>query len=118
MVAGGVISAIGIVGLMSARSGESIALWLMMVGAGSATGGVNLYAVAQIFAGPRASGTFIGIQNATGNLSGIIMPVVTGAIIDATGVYDNGFLLTAAIAVIGGLWWLIGVPRIAEMTLD
>ena len=118
MVAGGVISAIGIVGLMSARSGESIALWLMMVGAGSATGGVNLYAVAQIFAGPRASGTFIGIQNATGNLSGIIMPVVTGAIIDATGVYDNGFLLTAAIALIGGLWWLIGVPRIAEMTLD
>jgi MFS family permease len=118
MVAGGVVSAIGVVGLMSARSSELIALWLMVVGAGSATGGVNLYAVAQMFAGPKASGTFIGIQNATGNLSGIIMPVVTGAIIDATGVYDNGFLLTAGIALLGGLWWLTGVPRIEEMDLD
>lgn len=118
MVAGGLVSAIGVVGLMGARSSESIALWLMVVGAASATGGVNLYAVAQIFAGPRASGSFIGIQNATGNLSGIIMPVVTGAIIDATGVYDNGFLLTACIALLGGIWWLIGVPRIKEMQLD
>jgi MFS family permease len=118
MVAGGIVSAVGVVGLMAARSSETIALWLMVVGAASATGGVNLYAVAQIFAGPRASGSFIGIQNATGNLSGIIMPVVTGMIIDVTGLYDIAFLLTAGIALFGGIWWIIGMPRIQPMDLD
>ena len=36
---------------------------------------MNLYAVAQMFAGPRASGTWVGFQNALGNLSGIIGPL-------------------------------------------
>jgi MFS family permease len=118
MVAGGVVAAIGIAGLMAARSSEAIALWLIIVGAAAATGGVNLYAVAQMFAGPRASGSFIGIQNATGNLSGVIMPVVTGMIIDLTGAYDNAFLLTAGIALFGGVWWIVGMPRIEPIELD
>jgi MFS family permease len=118
MIAGGIVSAIGIVGLMAARSSELIALCLMLVGVGGATGGVNLYAVAQMFAGPRASGTFIGIQNATGNLSGIIMPVITGVIIDMTGVYDNAFLLTAGISLIGGIWWIVGMPTVKQIDFD
>ena len=118
MVAGGILSGVGIVGLMTASSNETIAMWLIFGGAATGTAGVNLYAVAQIFAGPRASGTFIGIQNATGNLSGIVMPVITGIIIDLTGVYDNAFLLTGAIALFGGIWWVVGMPRIRQMQLD
>jgi nitrate/nitrite transporter NarK len=90
----------------------------MALGVSSAIPGVNLYAVAQMFAGPRASGSFIGIQNATGNMSGIVMPVVTGAIIDLTGVYDNAFILTAAVSLAGALWWAFGVPKIEQLTLD
>ena len=118
MVAGAVVSTVGILGLMEARSSETIALWLMVVGAAAATGGVNLYAIAQMFAGPRASGSFIGIQNATGNLSGIIGPVITGMIIDATGSYDNAFLLTAAILVFSAFWWWFAVPSIRLLDLD
>ena len=57
----------------------------MVFGAAAATGGVNLYAIAQIFAGPRAAGSFIGIQNGLGNVPGIAMPIITGLIIDWTG---------------------------------
>ena len=51
---------------------------------------MNLYAVAQMFAGPRAAGTWIGIQNAIGNISGIFGPIVSGIIIDRAG-YDSAF---------------------------
>ena len=30
---------------------------------------LNIFAVAQMFAGPRAAGTWIGVQNALGNIS-------------------------------------------------
>ena len=118
MVAGGLVSCIGIVGLMGARSTETIAFWLVIVGAANATGGVNLYAVAQMFAGPRAAGTFIGVQNAIGNLSGFVMPVITGLIIDLTGSYDYAFIVTAAVFVVGALWWLFGVPKIRQLDLS
>lgn len=114
----GFLAAIGVIGLMYAHSDALIALWLMALGVSAAVPGVNLYAVAQMFAGPRASGTFIGIQNATGNMSGILGPIITGAIIDFTGVYDNAFILTAAIAAFGGFWWLLAVPKIEQMELD
>ena len=51
---------------------------------------LNLYAVAQMFAGPRASGTWVGVQNALGNLSGIFGPIITGIIVDRAG-YATAF---------------------------
>ena len=51
-------------------------------------------------------------------MSGILGPIITGAIIDWTGVYDNAFILTAAIAAFGGFWWLLAVPKIEQMELD
>ena len=78
---------------------------------------MNLYAVAQMFAGPRASGTWVGFQNALGNISGIIGPIVTGLIVDQAG-YDSAFMLTAAVAAAGALWWAILIPRIEPVDLD
>ncbi len=78
---------------------------------------LNLYAIAQMFAGPRASGTWVGFQNALGNLSGIFGPIVTGIIVDRAG-YGSAFVLTAAVAAFGALWWAIGVPRIEQVELD
>ena len=78
---------------------------------------LNLYAVAQMFAGPRASGTWVGIQNAVGNTSGIVGPVISGIIIDQAG-YGGAFSLTAAVTAFGALWWTFGVPRIEQVELD
>jgi dipeptide/tripeptide permease len=87
---------------------------LCLAGAASAALSLNLYAVAQMFAGPRASGTWVGVQNAIGNLSGIIGPVVTGIVVQRAG-YNSAFVLTAAVAAIGAIWWAIGVPRIQQV---
>jgi MFS family permease len=76
----------------------------------------NLYAVAQMFSGPRAAGTWVGFQNAIGNLSGIVGPIISGKIIDRFG-YEPAFELTALIAAIGALWWAFAVPRIKQVEL-
>ena len=103
---------IAIVALIGARTPFAIGGLLMLFGAATATGGLNLYAIAQIFAGPRAAGSFIGIQNGIGNIPGIVGPIITGLIIDWTGLYDNAFLVTAGVCVASALWWLAAVPAI------
>ncbi|MEO7277451.1 MAG: MFS transporter, partial [Sphingomicrobium sp.] len=112
MVAGNGVMAIAIVALIGARTPLAIGGLLMLFGAATATGGLNLYAIAQIFAGPRATGSFIGIQNGLGNVPGIVGPIITGLIIDWTGFYDNAFLVTAGVCVASALWWLFVVPPI------
>jgi hypothetical protein len=32
--------------------------------------------------------------------------------------YGSAFVLTAAIAALGAIWWAIGVPRIEQIKLD
>jgi dipeptide/tripeptide permease len=67
-----------------------------------------------MFAGPRAAGTRVGVQNALGNLSGIFGPIITGVLVDSAG-YGSAFVLTAAVAALGALWWAFGIPRIAQV---
>ena len=67
--------------------------------------------------GRAPSGTWVGFQNAIGNLSGIVGPIVTGIVVQRAG-YNSAFVLTAAIAAIGALWWAVGVPAIGQVDLD
>ena len=70
MVASKLLAAIAILGLAFAHNAVAIGFLLCLAGAASAALSLNLYAIAQMFAGPRASGTWVGFQNAIGNLSG------------------------------------------------
>lgn len=117
MTASQLVAAAAILGLAFAHSAVSIGILLCLSGAATASLSLNLYAVAQMFAGPRASGTWVGVQNAIGNLSGIVGPIVTGIVVQRAG-YNSAFVLTAAVAVIGGIWWAVGVPRIRQVTFD
>ena len=117
MVASQLLAAIAILGLAFAHSAVAIGFLLCLAGAASAALSLNLYAIAQMFAGPRASGTWVGVQNAIGNLSGIVGPIVTGIVVQRAG-YNSAFILTAAIAAIGSLWWAVGVPAIRQVDLD
>ena len=76
----------------------------------------NLFAVAQIFAGPRAAGSWVGVQNALGNVSGIVGPIITGLIVDYLGGYTYAFATAAALAALGALLWWVLIPEIR--TLD
>jgi MFS family permease len=117
MVGSQALAAAAILGLAYADTAMEIGLLLCLAGAASASLSMNLYAVAQMFAGPRASGTWVGFQNSLGNLSGIFGPIITGVIVDRAG-YSNAFVLTAAVAAFGAIWWAVGVPTIRQVQLD
>ena len=106
-----------IVGIGISHDTIMIGLLLSLAGVASASLSTNLYSVAQMFAGPRAAGSWIGFQNAVGNISGIVQPIIAGILIDSSG-YDSAFYLAAGIAAFGGIWWVIGVPRIEQVKLD
>jgi MFS family permease len=95
----------------------AVAVLLCVLGACGGSMALNIYAIAQMFAGPRASGTWVGIQNAVGNVSGIVGPAISGIIIDRAG-YGSAFGLAAAVSIFGGVWWAFGVPRIRQIELD
>jgi len=109
--------AAAILGVAFAQSTAAIGIWLCVAGIATGSLSLNIYAVAQMFAGRRAAGTWIGFQNALGNsLSGIVGPIVTGMLVDAAG-YESAFWLAAGVAAFGGLWWIAGVPAIREIAL-
>src|SRR5215213_1971218 len=117
MVASQLLAAVAILGLAFVHSALAIATLLCLAGAASASLSMNLYAIAQMFAGPRASGTWVGFQNSLGNLSGIVGPIVTGIVVQRAG-YDYAFYLTAAVAAVGAIWWWVGVPAIRQVELE
>jgi MFS family permease len=118
MVVAQILQAVAIVGVLLSTGTIQIGLWLCIAGICTGALSLNIYAVAQMFAGPRATGTWIGVQNAIGNsFSGILGPVITGMIVDAAG-YDGAFYVAAAVAAVGGLWWIVGVPKIEPVNLS
>lgn len=99
--------------LMCAFGGPRLAIaGLLLSSLGNGLGSFNIYAIGQTLAGPVAAGKWIGVQNCIGNISGIVAPIITGAIIDATGQFSLAFVAAAAIAAIGLLCWTIGIKRI------
>jgi MFS family permease len=117
MVASQALSAIAVFGLVYAGHALPVAILLCLAGAATAALSLNLYAIAQMFAGPKAAGTWVGVQNAFGNSSGIFQPIIAGIIIDRAG-YASAFYLTSAIAAFGALWWAWGVPQIREVEFE
>jgi len=107
-----------IIGIATAQSTFALAAWLVLAGIGSALVSTNLYCLAQMFAGPRAAGSWIGIQNALGNVSGIIGPIVTGLIVDRLGGYNYAFAVAAAVAGFGAFWWWFVIPKVELVALD
>lgn len=61
----------------------------------------NVWAVTQTLAGPVAAGRWSGIQNAIGNLGGVVSPVVTGWIVSVTGSFVLAFVGASVVLVSG-----------------
>lgn len=73
----------------------------------------GVYAIPQIMAGPKAAGRWVGVQNTCGNLAGILAPVITGILVDATGNFTSAFALASLVNVLGVVGWVFILPRIA-----
>jgi MFS family permease len=99
--------------LMCAFGGAQLAIaGLVLSSVGNGLGSFNLYAIGQTLAGPSAAGKWIGLQNCIGNISGIVAPILTGAIIDLTGAFSLAFLAAALIGAVGLACWTVGLRRI------
>jgi MFS family permease len=117
MASGQLVAGVAVFGIAFANDPLELGILLCLAGIATGALSLNTYAVAQMFAGPRAAGTWVGIQNAIGNTSGIFGPIVTGIIVKQMG-YTTAFAVTAAVAIAGALWWIVGVPTIREVELD
>ena len=77
--------------------------------AGLCTGLANplIFSIGQTLAGPSAGGRWMGIQNMGGNCAGILAPIATGFIAQATGSFTGAFVLAAALSVVGVICWTL-----------
>ena len=94
-------------------AGSIAALFVFEIVSGASYPG--LFAIPQILAGPDATGRWVGIQNAAGNVAGLIAPVVTGILVDRTGLFDVAFGLAAAVNVLGLIGWVFVLPKIEPL---
>jgi MFS transporter, ACS family, D-galactonate transporter len=75
----------------------------------------NVWAISQTLAGPRAAGTWTGLQNAAGNMGGVVAPILTGVIVAATGSFVPAFLLCAAMLLGSALCYGLWIGRVAPV---
>ena len=116
MIFGHIATTVAIIGIYFSRGPWDLGVWLVLAGLGTSQISTNLFAVAQIFSGPRAAGGWVGMQNALGNISGIVGPIATGLIVDYLGGFGWAFALAAGLAALGAAWWAWAVPEIRQVT--
>lgn len=75
----------------------------------------NLWATTQTLAGPIAAGKWTGLQNCLGNMAGVTAPMVTGFIVQATGMYWMAFATASAVLVVGAASYLFVVGPVATI---
>jgi ACS family D-galactonate transporter-like MFS transporter len=70
------------------------------------------WAITQTIAGPAAVGRWTGMQNFVGNLSGVVAPLLTGFVVQATGQFFWAFVVIGAVTLTGSLSFLFGLGRV------
>ena len=95
-------------------AGAIVALLMFELIAGCSYPG--LFAIAQTLAGPSATGRWVGVQNACGNIAGMVAPVATGVLVDRTGKFDWAFSIAAVVSALGFIGWVWILPQIRPIT--
>ncbi|MBV8308418.1 MAG: MFS transporter, partial [Gammaproteobacteria bacterium] len=107
------LSAGGVGVCLIAASGAGAAAGVGLLLATALADGLNspsVCSVTQRFAGPLATGRWMGVQNAASNTAGIIAPIVTGTLVEASGHYTLALWVTGGVALVGLFAWLVIVP--------
>lgn len=85
---------------------------LFLAGAAFGFGTPTIFSIAQTLAGPNAAGKWVGIQNAVGNIPGILAPIVTGMIVDKTGQFFWAFVVAGVMASSGIIAWGVVIRKV------
>ena len=110
-----IVSGVGVGACLLACTGADMGVavgLLLLLGLMDGLNNPTTPAVTQKFAGPEASGRWMGLQNAVANLSGVAAPVVTGYLAQATGHYTAALMVAGAVALIGAGTWAFVVPPV------
>jgi MFS family permease len=75
----------------------------------------GLFAIPQIIAGPVAAGRWVGVQNGVGNIAGLLAPAVTGMLVDQTGRFELAFAISAGVALLGAVGWVLILPAVLPL---
>ncbi len=110
----GILTVAWVTGLLVIPAGLAsditIAVPLIFAAAFVGLGTGNLLAILQCCAPPDKVGIWTGVKNYSGNLGGILAPLVMGVLISRTGSYVPGFAVGAIILVCGLIpyWFVVG----------
>jgi len=110
-----VVSAAGVgICLLTAGSAGLTGAALLLLAAGVMDGmnAPSVCSLVQKFAGPLATGRWMGVQNAVSNTAGIIAPLTAGYLARGTGHYTAALWVAGVIALVGLLAWLVAVPPV------
>jgi len=110
--AGGLTGAIVIVGVPLLQS-QSASLWVLMFACVSfGCYSSHPWLISQTLAGPAAAGRWSGMQNAVGNLGGVVAPWVTGRIVQNHGHFVYAFAVVSIVLSLGAASYLLLVGPI------
>jgi MFS family permease len=85
---------------------------LLLAGALDGLNSPSNPSVTQTFAGPQATGRWMGLQNAVGNVAGMSAPVVTGYLVEYSGNYTSALVVSGIVALCGLVGWLVVMPEV------
>jgi MFS transporter, ACS family, D-galactonate transporter len=97
--------AVALLGCVVASARTSF-VCLLVMGFGCGFTGPTIYVFAQTLAGPAVAGRWTGLQNAIGNLAGVIVAPLTGLVVDRTGQFWWAFVVAATVTLLGGASWV------------
>ena len=98
---------------LSGAGAAAGALLLLATGVADGLNAPSVGALTQRFAGPLATGRWMGTQNAVSNTAGILAPSVTGYLIKHNGGhYTVALWVAGGVALLGILAWLVIVPPV------
>ena len=117
LVSSGLICAAAL-GVCALTQGSVTIASLFVAAVGFGFNSPNVFAAPQTLAGPRGSARWVGMQNGMGNLSGIVAPLITGALLDRTGDFRWPFAAAGIAALLAALGWGLIVPRLAPIDWD
>ena len=65
--------------------------------------------------GPRAAAQWMGIQNLCANMAGVLAPLVTGLVIEATGNFVWAFVVACAVTLAGAAAYPFVIRRVVPV---
>ena len=115
MVLGSLVVALGCMLACAVGSPQVAVAGLLAYSLANGLGAFSVFSIGQTIAGPRCAGKWIGIQNGTAGMSGVIGPLLTGWSIDATGNYRVAFLIAAGVILAGMVCWGLVVRKVEPL---